>query len=63
MSKAKRKYSSGYLQYGFIPAPNSESQPMCLLRNEVFSNEVMKPSRLSEHLTKIDPDKVGESTF
>ena len=63
MAKRKvRQYSSSYFQYGFIPAPNSESHPMCLLCNKVFSNEVMKPSRLSEHLTKIYPDKVGKST-
>ena len=63
MSSAKRKcrqYSVSYLQYGFIPAPNSESQPMCLLCKKVFSNEAMKPSRLSEHLTKIHPDKAEE---
>ena len=57
------KIQSSYLQYGFIPAPNSESRPMCLLCNKVFFNEVMKPSRLSKHLTKIDPDKVGKSIF
>ena len=63
MAKRKvRQYSSSYLQYGFIPAPNSESQTMCLLCNKVFSDEAMKPSRLSEHLTKIHPDKIGKST-
>jgi len=35
---------------------------MCLLCNKVFSNEAMKPSRLSEHVTKIHPDKVGKTT-
>ena len=34
---------------------------MCLLYNKVFSNEAMKPSRLSEHLTKIHPDKTDKS--
>ena len=33
---------------------------MYLLCNKVFSNEAMKPSRLSEHLTKIHPDKLAK---
>ena len=60
MMTAKRKcrqYSTVYLQYGFIPAPSSASLPMCLLCQKVFSNEAMKPSRLSQHLTKIYPDE------
>ena len=64
MSMAKRlrsQYSSNYLQDGFIPAPTSELQPMCLLRNKVFSNEAMKPSTLSKHLKNIYPDKVSKS--
>ena len=64
MSSAKRKcrqYSVSYLQFRFIPAPRSELQSMCLLCNKVFSNEAMKPSRLSEHLTKIYPDKADKS--
>ena len=65
MSLAKRlrsQYSSKYLQDGFIPAPTSELQPMCLLRNKVFSNEAMKPSTLFKHLKNIYPDKVSKST-
>ena len=64
MSSAKRKcrqYGVSCLQYGFIPSPHSELQPMCLLCNKVFSNEAMKPSRLSEHLTKIHSDKADKS--
>ena len=66
MSSAKRKcrqYSVSYLQYGFIPVPHSELLQKCLLCNKVFSNEAMKPSRLSEHLTKIHPDKVDKSAI
>lgn len=33
---------------------------MCLLCQQVFSNEAMKPSRLKEHLTKIHPDKASK---
>ena len=64
LSFAKRKcwqYSVISLQYGFIPASHSELQPICLLCNIVFSNEAMKSSRLSEHLTKIHPDKADKS--
>ena len=34
---------------------------MCLLRNKVFSNGAIKPSRLSEHLTKIHSDNTDKS--
>ncbi|KFD63479.1 hypothetical protein M514_24405 [Trichuris suis] len=63
MAESKRKcrqYSSDYLKYGFITAPNNKQLPMCLLCNRVFSNESMKPSRLKEHLAKIHPDKAGK---
>ena len=63
MSSSKQKcrqYSISYFQYGFIPAPHSELQPMCLLFNKVFSNKAIKPFRLSEHLTKIHPDKAKQ---
>ena len=49
MSSVKRKSrqcSTSYLQYGFIPVRNSDSQPMRLLCSEIFSNEAMKPSKL-----------------
>ena len=64
MSSAEQKcrqYSVNYLQYGFIPWAHAELQPMCLLCNKVFSNEAMKPSRLSKPLTKIHPGKADKS--
>ncbi|KFD54690.1 hypothetical protein M514_23393 [Trichuris suis] len=63
MAESKRKcrqYSSDYLKYGFITAPNNKQLLMCLLCNRVFSNESMKPSRLKEHLAKIHLDKAGK---
>ena len=57
---SKRKccqYSEGYLQFGFIPSPLNVQLPMCLLCGKSFSNEAMKPSRLSDHLEKKDADK------
>ena len=58
--KKYRQYSVEYLKYGVVSAPQNQQQPMCLLCEKVFSNEVMKPSRLLEHLTKIHSDKVDK---
>ena len=61
--QAKRKcrqYSVEYLKYGFVSAPHGQQQPMCLLCENVFSNEAMKPSRLLEHLTKKHSDKADK---
>lgn len=55
-----RQYSIEYLSYGFIPSPTNAQLPMCLLCEQVFSNEAMKPSRLKEHLNKIHPDKADK---
>ena len=55
-----RQYSVEYLKYGFVSAPHSQQQPMCLLCEKVFSNEAMKPSRLLEHLTKKRSDKADK---
>ncbi|KAF2354872.1 hypothetical protein FHG87_014373, partial [Trinorchestia longiramus] len=61
-SKRKcRQYSVKYLKFGFISVLNTEKLPMCLLCERVFSNEAMKPSRLSDHLKKIHPDKMNQS--
>ena len=61
-SKKKcRQYSEEYLKYGFIQSPTNPQQPMCLVCEKNFSNEVMKPSRLLEHLQKIHPDKSGKT--
>ncbi|XP_051950665.1 zinc finger BED domain-containing protein 5-like [Xyrauchen texanus] len=58
--KKCRQYSVEYIRYGFIPSPTNIQLPMCLLCQQVFSNEAMKPSRLKEHLTKIHPDKASK---
>ena len=50
-----------YLKYGFIQSPTNLQQPMCLVCEENFSNEAMKPSRLLEHLQKIHPAKSGKT--
>ena len=61
--QAKRKcrqYSMEYLKYGFVSAPHSQQQPMCLLCKKMLSNEAMEPSRLFEHLTKMHSDKADK---
>ena len=59
--KKRRQYSVEYLKYGFIQSPTNPQQPMCLVCEKNFSYEVMKPSRLLEHLQKIHPDKSGKT--
>ena len=59
--KKCRQYSVEYLKYGFVQAPQSQQQPMCLLCEKTFSNEAMKPSRLLAHFKKIHPDKKDNS--
>ena len=55
LKKKCRQYNVEYLKYGFISSPNNKQLPMCLLCQKVFTNEAMKPSRLSEHFKKIHP--------
>ena len=46
-----------YLKFGMIPSPQNVQLPMCLLCEQTFSNESMKPSRLSNHLKAMHSDK------
>ena len=55
--KKSRQYSFEYLKYGFISSPGNSILPMCLLCNKTLSNDSMKPSKLKEHLMKIQSDK------
>ena len=60
MAKKKKKcrqYSGDYLKFGIIPSPENVQIPMCLLCELVFSNELMKSSRLSNHLKTMHSDK------
>ena len=50
-----------YLKYGFVQAPQSQQQPMCLLCEKTFANETMKPLRLLDHFKKVHPDKKDNS--
>ena len=57
-SKKKcRQYSADYIKYGFVKSPCNEQLPMCLLCDQVFSNEGMKPSRIIVHLKSRHGDK------
>jgi hypothetical protein len=59
MADAKKKcrqYNVEYLKYGCIPAPTNQQLPMCLICGRVFSNEAMKPFRITEHPDKVNMD-------
>ena len=60
-SKKKcRQYSADYIKYGFVESPSNEQLPMCLMCEQVFSNEGMKPSRMIDHLKSRHSDKVDK---
>ena len=46
-----------YIKYGFVKSPSNEQLPMCLLCEQVFSNEGMDPSRMIDHLKSCHSDK------
>lgn len=56
------QYSVEYVKFGFISSPQNSQLPMCLLSNQVFSNEAIKPSRTIEHLKRKHPDKQDKDT-
>ena len=61
-SKKKcRQDREKYLAFGFVENPHDQKQPMCLICNNSFSNEAMKPSRLAEHLKRKYPDEVDRT--
>ncbi|XP_026331329.1 SCAN domain-containing protein 3-like [Hyposmocoma kahamanoa] len=63
MATAKKKcrqYSVDYLKYGFVPSEADKQLPMCLLCNNVLSNDSMKPSKLEDHLKRCHTDKIGK---
>ena len=55
-----RQYSTNYLKYGFLSAPNSQQQHVWLLCNKVFTNEAMKPCKLRDHLDKMHPNQADK---
>ncbi|KAG9470074.1 hypothetical protein GDO78_018948, partial [Eleutherodactylus coqui] len=57
--KKCQQYSNEYLKYGFIPSPINGQLPLCLVCEKAFSNEAIKPSKLSDHLAKTHSGKVG----
>ncbi|CAI9733749.1 Hypothetical predicted protein [Octopus vulgaris] len=59
--KKRRQYNVEYLKYGFIPSPHSEQLPFCLICEKTFSNEAMKPSRLSGHCKKLHRNKADKN--
>ena len=57
VQKKCRQYSVEYLKYGFVQAPQSQQQLMCLLYEKTFSKEAMKSLKLLDHFKKIHSDK------
>ena len=50
-SKKKcRQYSLQYLFYGFVPSPNDQTKPTCLIRLDLLSNNGMKRFKLKIYL-------------
>ena len=49
--KFVRQYDKIYLELGFTVAPCSEQspRPLCLVRSQILSNDVIKPSKLARH--------------
>uniref|UniRef100_A0A8C4TID3 DUF4371 domain-containing protein n=1 Tax=Erpetoichthys calabaricus TaxID=27687 RepID=A0A8C4TID3_ERPCA len=49
-ARPNRKYSEDYLQWGFYYIESdTQQQPVCVICNEVLSNQCMKPSLLQRH--------------
>ena len=55
--KKCRKYSQEYLKYGFIISLTNETMPLCLLCENTFSNDAMKPAKMKDHIEKIHSHK------
>jgi len=56
--KKCRQYLVEYLKFDFITSPLNVQLPFCLICENTFSNEAMKPSRLKDHLSKVHSDKL-----
>ena len=57
-----RQYDEKYLKLGFTIAPSSEKVPlpMCLVCAKIFSNDAMKPSKLTRHFHSQHSNLVGK---
>lgn len=61
MSK-KRKYSDSYIKFGFVnQTKDNEDHPQCVVCYKVLANAALKPSKLTEHLTKCHPAVANKS--
>ena len=61
--KAKKKcrqYSMEYLKFGFVTAPNNPQIPLCLICDLTFSNEMMKPCKMKNHIFTKHPSKADK---
>ncbi|XP_061587577.1 zinc finger BED domain-containing protein 5-like [Cololabis saira] len=54
--KTVRRYDENYIKFGFIcSGTEEEPRPQCVLCGDLLSNESMKPSHLTRHLTTKHP--------
>ena len=60
-SKKKCRQREEYLAFGFVESPHDQKQSMCLICNNSFSNQAMKPSWLAEHLKRKHSDIVNRT--
>ena len=52
----KRKYNESYIRFGFISLNDHETEKgQCVVCYCVLSNELLRPSKLSNHLEKKHP--------
>ena len=58
--KKCRQYSIAYLEIGFVLSPNDPQRPLCLICNISYSNHMMKPSAMKDHMAKMHPSQVGK---
>lgn len=57
----RRKYNDNFLRHGFsFLIKNGIQEPQCVSCRKTLTNESMKPSRLSEHFTNMNPGHVNK---
>lgn len=52
-----RKHSIGICNLVLVSPTNERVVPLCLICEQIFSNETMKPPRMKEHFIKEKPEK------
>ena len=62
MSQKKRKYQDNYLDFGFTYLIEDDLQiPQCVVCMKTFSNSIMKPTSLKQHLANAHPSMMSKN--